>query len=78
MDTRFLTTFVGKCVFTAVFFIVSPILHGGFTEASPAQEHSLFKALIILSIFVAAMVDFMVSRIGPIAPLLLLPYLTDP
>ena len=48
-----------------------PTLHGGSTEPSPTQEYGLFKAVLILSFPVAATVDLMVSRIGIIAPLLI-------
>ena len=41
-------------------------------EPSPEQEYGYFKGFSISSIPLAATVDLMVSRIGPIALLLLL------
>ena len=45
---------------------------GESTEPTPAQQYGFLWALFIITIPVAAMVDFMVSRIGPIDPCLLL------
>ena len=41
---------------------------GGSTEPSPSKEYCLIYFLFVFSIPVAAIVDFMVSRIGTIAP----------
>ena len=43
----------------------------GFTEPFLAQEYGFLEAFLIFSIPMVAMVDFMVSPIGPIEPLLL-------